>query len=497
MPLPPRTLLLTALLAALSACATEAPARPPTPAPEQEVEHAFTLPEGFESEVDAYVAAWGHQWPTFKVHGNTAVFARGEPVFTKAWGLRSLAEQTPHTPGDAFEIGTLSIHLTQAATLALVREGKIALDAPVADYVEVPLPESISVRHLLTMTSGLPNFTESLVFQIQKRRPASHEALVASFAADPLEFEPGTDFAPSLSNAVVLGLLIETVTGQDYATAVKTRVLDPLEMHDTHYGRVEGASVGLSFNEAEFLEPVVEADPRSLGAAGAWTSTTADLGRLYAAMLGEHFGTALSRSVWGINDLERPYGFIPMTVGGREAFAWIGRFDGHEHGVVIVPEDDLVVLHLANSEVAPGSDIAEAVAMMVYDLPVPRREEARPVPLDPAPLARYAGKWVLVPADLALVEETADEDTLGVLRVVETRFVEAQGLELLLTDRPAKRLHPTAPREFFFKDRPQSTARIAGTSEAPMLVLERDGGALHYRPMAEEVAQRESPRRAG
>ena len=156
MPTPARPLLLTALLVALSACATEAPARPPAPAAEQEDEVGLTLPETFETDLDAYVAGWGQQWPTFKVHGNTAVFVGGEPLFTKAWGLRNLAEQTPHTPGDAFEIGTLSIHLTQATTLALVREGKLALDTPVADHLEVPLPASITVEHLLTMTSGLP-----------------------------------------------------------------------------------------------------------------------------------------------------------------------------------------------------------------------------------------------------------------------------------------------------------------------------------------------------
>ena len=475
-----RSLILPLLLAA-TACASE-PGGKPAEAERELTEERMVLPEDFGQHVETYVDGWGRQWPTFKVHGHTAVFVDGEPQFNRAWGLRNLAEEAEHTTHDAFEIGTLSVHLTQATTLALVREGTLALDKPAADYIDLPVQRSVTIEHLLTMTSGLPSFTESLMFErLYKRQPASHAALVASFAGDPLEFEPGSDFAPSLSNAVVLGLVIESVTGDDYADVVATKVLEPLGMRDTQYGRVDGASIGLSFNEAEYLDPVVDADPASLGAAGAWTSTAADLGRLYAAMLGEHFGVRLSRSIWGDNALGQPFGFVPRLVGGREAYAWIGRFDGHEHGVFIVPEDDLVVLHLANSEVAPGSDIAEAVASMAYGLPVDVREEARPVPLDPAPLAPFAGQWVLRPSDLAFVEETADEDTLAALRSVETTFEDTKGLTLHIHGRPAKRMHPTAPRNFFFKDRPQSTARIAGTNDAPMLVLERGGGALHYR----------------
>ncbi|MCR9162142.1 MAG: serine hydrolase domain-containing protein [Nannocystaceae bacterium] len=469
------------LLVTACACASE-PVATPAEAQAEPAETRLELPEDFARDVEAYVDGWGRQWPTFKVHGHTAVFVDGQPAFDRAWGLRDLATEAEHTTGDAFEIGTLSVHLTQATTLALVRDGTLALDEAAAHYIDLPIQPSVTIEHLLSMTSGLPNFTESLMFErVYKRRPASHAALVASFAGDPLEFEPGSDFAPSLSNAAVLGLVIESVTGDDYADVVAQKVLRPLHMADTRYGRVEGASVGLSFNEAEYLDPVLDADPASLGAAGAWTSTAADLGRLYAAMLGAHFGARLSRRVWGDNALGQPYGFVPRLVGGREAFAWIGRFDGHEHGVFVVPEDGLVVLHLANSEVAPGSDIAEAVASMAYALPVSVRQEARPVPLDPAPLAAFAGRWVLRPSDLAFVEETADEDTLAALRSVETTFEDTKGLSLHIQGRPAKRMHPTAPRSFFFKDRPQSTARIAGTKDAPLLVLERGGGALHYR----------------
>lgn len=482
MPTTMRALVLSSALLPLG-CAESRPQPAPPEATEAPAESGFALPDGFAEDLETYVGGWGRQWPTFRVHGTTAVFAHGDALHLQSWGDRDLAEQVAHADTDAYEIGTLSVHLTHAATLALVKRGTLSLDEPIHTHVpEFQLAKSITVEHLLTMTSGLPSFAETMLFErVYKHRPASAEAIVASFAGTPLEFEPGSDFAPSLSNAALLGLVLERVAGSPYPDVVHEHVLTPLGMAHTRFGRQPGASVGLSFHQDEHLEPVVEADPASLGAAGGWTSTAADLGKLYAAMLGEHFGPALSRRALGDNDLGRPYGFAVTTVAGRDAYGWVGRFDGHDHGVLLIPEDGLVVLHLANTEVAPGSDIAEAVAAMAYDLPVSTREEARPVPLDPAPLAAYAGRWVLRPSDLDRVLDAADEDTAASLRAVETAFAPGEGLRLHILGRPTKRMHPTGPRTFFFKDRPQSTARIATSAGATMLVLERGGGALHYR----------------
>ncbi len=475
------------LATAACACATEPRPSSPAAAPQQDAPQ-FALPEGFAQSVSTYVAGWGQQWPTFRVHGTTAVFADGKSLHQQSWGLRDLAEGTAHGEDDAFEIGTLSVHLTHVAVLDLVRSGDLKLDDSVAAHLpDMELQPSITVEHLLTMTSGLPNFTETMLFErVYKRREANHKALVTMFAGDPLEFEPGTDFAPSLSNAALLGLLIEEVTEQPYADAVQARVLKPLGMDHTHYGRQAGASVGLSFHEDEHLVPVVDVIPASLGAAGGWTSTASDLGKLYSALLEETYGAELSRRMLGNNDLGKPYGFAPTTVAGRDAYGWVGLFDGHEHGVLLLPSDNLVVIHLANSEVAPGSQIAEAVAQMAYELPVPVRDEARPVPLEPERFAALAGRWVMTPSDLEQIAVDADAETLAAMRAIETSFVEGEGLRLHIHGRPDKRMHPTAPRKFFFKDRPQSTAYITTTAASTMLVLERGGGSLHYRRVAAE-----------
>ena len=410
----------------------------------------------------------------------TSVARDGEALQRHAWGLKRLTEGTPHDPTDAFEIGTLSIHLTHAAVLTKVADGSVDLDATAADYVpELGLPTAITVEHLLTMTSGISNFAESLLYErVLKKYPAEPTSLVESFAKDPLEFAPGTDFAPSLSNTVVLGLILERVHGTTYAEAVDALVLTPLEMKNTAYGRVDGASVGLSFHEDEYLVPALDNDPRALCAAGGWTSTSADLNALYAGLLGDFLPTPLKRRMLGDNALERPYGFMLRTVAGRDALTWIGRIDGHEHGLVMVPRDGVVVLHLANSEVAPGPEIAEAVTDLAYDLPAHPREEARPTPVDIASLAGYAGSWSLTASDRDLLMSATDPETARALFEVTTQFVPGDGLRLHVPGRSVKRMHTTGPLAFFFKDRPQSTARVVRTTGKPKLVLERGGGSL-------------------
>ncbi|MBV1861738.1 MAG: hypothetical protein KUG77_25180, partial [Nannocystaceae bacterium] len=105
---------------------------------------------------------------------------------------------------------------------------------------------------------------------------------------------------------------------------------------------------------------------------------------------------------------------------------------------------------------------------------------------EPGRFTALAGRWVMTPRDLQELHATANADTLAVMRAIETRFVEGEGLRLRIHGRPDKRMHPTAPRKFFFKDRPQSTAYITTTAASAMLVLERGGGSLHYRRVPEE-----------
>lgn len=484
-----RRLLLCSLLATF-AC-EDRPSTPdaPTEAAAEVEDDRLALPAHLAQRVDEHVAQWGRNWPAFRFHGEIAISVGGEIQLQRAYGYRNLAAEDRHAGDATFRIGTLSAHIAAATTLALVHEGVLHLDDRVDRWVR-GVPRVLTIEHLLTHTSGLPSFTQDRAFEHVKHLSRTHEEILESFARDPLEFEPGTDFAPSNSNSVLLAAAIERATGQSFQRVAHARVLEPLGMTRTQWGATRDDVVGLVFDEAEHLEPPEPVDPRAFGAAGAWTSTTADLHRLYASL--DRFGGERSRLRWlGDNPYAHPYAFVESPLEGRTAYLWLGLIDGFNSAVLVVPDDALVITVLGNSEVVPAQDLVADVARLAYDLPVAEREEPRPVPVPAAELERAAGEWIVTRASEDMLLAAVDPETFDALRKIRTELVAGE-LTLVVPAFGRKRMHPRSPTRFFFMDGPQSTAHLerAATPDRDVLVLARDGSELRYLRAAQAIVTR-------
>jgi CubicO group peptidase (beta-lactamase class C family) len=123
--------------------------------------------------------------------------------------------------------------------LRLAEDGLVRLKAPVSEYLpQYPRPQGdrITIHHLLTHTSGLPSYTALPEFGDEfSRDPMSPEAIVSLTSSLPLEFEPGERFKYSNSGYVLLGWIVETVTGEPYDRVLQERILEPLGLLDTGY----------------------------------------------------------------------------------------------------------------------------------------------------------------------------------------------------------------------------------------------------------------------
>lgn len=169
-----------------------------------------------------------------------AVRRPGTGLQTRAAGLANIAAQRPARAADRFRVGSLTKTFTATIVLQLVAEGRLSLDAPIARWLPGLLPAGniITVRELLNHTSGLfdyvndgPQFVEQAL-----ANPARHWSLrtLLSFAVDkPLWFAPGTQWRYSNTNYIVLGLLVETVTGRPFGAVLRQRVLRPLHLSAT------------------------------------------------------------------------------------------------------------------------------------------------------------------------------------------------------------------------------------------------------------------------
>ena len=165
------------------------------------------------------------------------VLQAGKIVKIGAYGLADMELAVPATSDTVFRLQSVSKQFTAAGVMMLVEEGKIGLDEPVSRYLD-RCPESwrkMTVRHLLTQTSGLADFINEPIIDLKK--DASEEDLLASIASRPLKFPPGDAWEYSNSNYLLAGILIHRVSGLWHGDFLAARIFKPLGMTRTSVPR--------------------------------------------------------------------------------------------------------------------------------------------------------------------------------------------------------------------------------------------------------------------
>jgi D-alanyl-D-alanine carboxypeptidase len=225
-------------------------------------------------------------------------------VWRGASGVAVLGSSRPAPARGRFRIASVTKTFVATVVLQLVGERRVRLDDTIERWLPGIVPNShrITVRQLLQHTSGVYDYLEVLLTRViptleeyVRRRFDTWQArdLVALAAAEPPLFEPGTSWSYSNTNYLLLGLVIERVTGRSYGAEVTRRIVQPLGLRGT---RVPGTSPEINGPHAhgyELLQPgdlqpvdITGINPSVAGAAGEMISTTADLNRFLRALLG-------------------------------------------------------------------------------------------------------------------------------------------------------------------------------------------------------------------
>lgn len=291
------------------AVAQDAPVRQ-TPVPTTET----PLTETFRQDLDAYLA---QHHALDQLSGAVLVADRGQIVYQRAFGMANSDWDIPNTPATKFRLASITKQFTAMLVLQLVHDGQLALDAPITRYLPDYPAESgdkVTLQQLLNHTSGIPSYTDRPGFmQKDAKERMSVSEFVKKYCSEPLEFEPGSQFSYNNSGYFLLGAIIEAVTGQTYAAALKERIFDPLDMHDSgvddQYRVIPGRAAGYddilgSRRAATWMEMTTPF------AAGAIYSTVGDMWKWDQALRGKHLLDG---------DLER----LMYTPGmGDYAFGW-------------------------------------------------------------------------------------------------------------------------------------------------------------------------------
>jgi CubicO group peptidase (beta-lactamase class C family) len=291
--------------------------------------------------------------------------ARGDDVLLdKGYGFANLEWSIPDSPKTKFRLGSITKQFTAASILLLEQSGKLNVNDAVKKYMpDAPAAwDNITIFHLLTHTSGIPNFTSFSDYRKLEPFSTTVAELVARFRDKPLDFQPGEKWSYSNSGYVLLGYLLEKLSGESYARFVEDNIFKPLCMVDSGYdsnsavipNRASGYTRGQNgMVNAGYIDMTI---PLS---AGALYSTTEDLLRWEQGLFG---GKLLSPA--SLKKMTTPFkndygfGLGIHSVNGHEEIAHGGGIEGFNTALAYYPDDRLTVVVLGNVEGLATQEIA-------------------------------------------------------------------------------------------------------------------------------------------
>jgi CubicO group peptidase (beta-lactamase class C family) len=276
----------------------------------------------------------------------TVLVAKGNDiVFEKSFGWADKKRKVKNENSTQYQIGSITKSITATAILLLEEKGKLKTSDPLAKYLpDFPNGKEITLHHLLTHTSGIYNYTSGEFVQKKKVTP---EKIVSWFAEKKPEFSPGEDFSYSNSNYILLGMVIEKVSGMKYEKFIEENITKPIELEHTTAVREEATKLAIGYKgdtKDTFIDNSVPY------AAGMVISTANDLFK-YSRTI--HQGEILSdQSRTKLFKPERSdyaYGWVTSEVLGEDMHMHNGGINGFRSIMTYYPESEYTIIILSNN----------------------------------------------------------------------------------------------------------------------------------------------------
>lgn len=232
--------------------------------------------------VSPTTAALDHVFSEYRFNGTVLIARDGSILLDKGYGLADREHHVVNRPQTVFRIGSVTKQFTAMAVLLLQEKGRLRVQDPICDYL-TGCPDGwrvITIHQLLTHTSGIPNIDALPGFDATK--PIAWDMMLGILESRPLDFTPGERFSYSNSGYFLLGMIIQTLSGQPYATFLQQAILWPLHLTQTVYDDTLPTSPDHATGYADIDNPDRHEDAPDMtvpGAAGALASTVGDLYR--------------------------------------------------------------------------------------------------------------------------------------------------------------------------------------------------------------------------
>ena len=335
----------------------------------------FPLPHLRESELVATVRAKLEQDAAAGRFAGTVLIARnGKPVLAEAYGLSDREHRTPNTLRTRFRIGSMNKMFTATGALQLVQAGKLGLNDPlgkyVTDYPNKDLAAKVTVYHLLTHTGGTGDIFGP-EFSAHRLELRTLDDYVKLYGSRPLRFEPGSKWEYSNYGFILLGVIIEKVSGQSYYDYVRDHVYNPAGMtasgSEPEDQTVGDRSVGYTRMGGGAEHPNGETLPYRGTSAGGGYSTVEDLLKFANALEAHQLIDARYAEMLTTGKVDTPgggryaFGFDDHTANGIRCFGHGGGAPGMNGELEICPTAGYVVAVLANLDPPAAGRISQFI----------------------------------------------------------------------------------------------------------------------------------------
>jgi len=352
------------------------------------------------ADIDRFLS---QAYPAAEPGASVIVVQDGQTLLRKGYGMASLELGVPITPESVFEVGSVTKQFTATAILMLQERGRLSVRDDITKYLtDFPTQgKKVTIENLLIHTSGIPSYTGMKEWAPTMREDLPLEKLIAFFKGKPFDFEPGTKWDYDNSGYVLLGAIIEKVSGKSYERFVEDEIFKPLGMAHSSYGSwsdiVPHRAAGYDRDDDHFVNTSYISMTQPY-AAGALMSTVDDLALWDKALSA---GTLVKTA--SLERMFTPYA-LPSGVSTRYGYGWTlhelagkkviehgGDINGFSCDVLRIPEAKILVVVLTNNpEAAMRPDaVTHRIASTLLGVP----DLERKIRLTTKALDEYVGVY--------------------------------------------------------------------------------------------------------
>ncbi|PWV45422.1 serine hydrolase [Chitinophaga sp. S165] len=334
------------------------------------------LAQSFEARIDSLILKEFNE-----KDGPGGVFMvtrNGKPVYHKAFGKANLELGVDLAPESVFQLGSMTKQFTAVAVLMLEEQGKLNVQSPVSKYIpDYPSGDKITLHHLLTHTSGIKDFTKMKALSDISQKEMTPKMMVDFFKNEPVDFQPGEKFEYNNSGYVLLGYIIELVSGETYEDFINKNIFRKAGMNNSYYASdrkvIPERAYGYHKKEHGYVNKTIISFTIPFSS-GSLMSTAGDMLRWQNA-LDQHLllsnkSTTKAFQTYKLNNGEAftyGYGWHLKEIKGTPVREHGGSIFGFKTMGIYIPRERIYIIGLSNCDCHSPTQVTRDIAALALE----------------------------------------------------------------------------------------------------------------------------------